>query len=50
MPELTPKISVIISTYNAEAWLEKVLWGYAQQTFKAFEVVIADDPGRIPNR
>jgi len=43
MPELTPKISVIISTYNAEAWLEKVLWGYTQQTFKAFEVVIADD-------
>ena len=37
------QISVIISTYNAEAWLEKVLWGYNQQTFKDFEVVIADD-------
>jgi len=37
------KISVIISTYNAEAWLEKVLWGYYNQSFKNFEVVIADD-------
>ncbi|MDC6390298.1 glycosyltransferase family 2 protein [Maribacter sp. PR1] len=38
-----PKISVIISTYNAEEWLRKVLWGFNQQTFKNFEVVIADD-------
>lgn len=37
------KISVIISTYNAETWLEKVLWGYSCQTFKDFEIVIADD-------
>jgi glycosyltransferase involved in cell wall biosynthesis len=37
------KLSVIISTYNAEAWLEKVLWGYSCQTFKDFEIVIADD-------
>lgn len=35
--------SVIISTYNAESWLEKVLWGYNTQTFKDFEMVIADD-------
>ncbi|MFZ9003233.1 MAG: glycosyltransferase, partial [Robiginitalea sp.] len=38
-----PKISVIISTYNAEAWLEKVLWGFNWQTYRDFEVVIADD-------
>ncbi len=38
-----PRISVIISTYNAEAWLEKVLYGYNCQLFKDFEVVIADD-------
>ncbi|WP_340074984.1 glycosyltransferase family 2 protein [Leptobacterium sp. I13] len=38
-----PEISVIISTYNAEAWLEKVLWGYHTQTYKSFEVIIADD-------
>ncbi|MCF8274992.1 MAG: glycosyltransferase family 2 protein [Flavobacteriaceae bacterium] len=40
------KISVIISTYNAEDWLEKVLWGYSCQTFKDFEIVIADDGSR----
>lgn len=36
-------ISVIVSTYNSEAWLEKVLWGFNCQVFKNFEVVIADD-------
>lgn len=39
-------LSVILSTYNAEEWLEKVLWGYHTQTFKDFEVVIADDGSR----
>ena len=38
-----PKISVVVSTYNSEAWLEKVLWGFNCQLFKDFEVVIADD-------
>ncbi|MEE1962901.1 Glycosyltransferase involved in cell wall bisynthesis [Flagellimonas taeanensis] len=38
-----PKISVIVSTYNAEEWLEKVLWGFNCQIFKDFEVIIADD-------
>ncbi|WP_047245985.1 glycosyltransferase family 2 protein [Maribacter thermophilus] len=38
-----PKISVIVSTYNSEEWLKKVLWGFNCQTFKNFEVVIADD-------
>ena len=37
------KISVIISTFNAEEWLKKVLWGFNCQSFKDFEVVIADD-------
>lgn len=36
-------ISVIISTYNMPEWLEKVLWSYQFQTFKNFEVIIADD-------
>lgn len=40
------KISVIISTYNAEKWLEKVLIGYTNQTYKDFEVIIADDGSR----
>jgi glycosyltransferase involved in cell wall biosynthesis len=38
-----PKISVIVSTYNSEAWLEKVLHGFNNQLFREFEVVIADD-------
>lgn len=37
------KISVLLTTYNAPAWLEKVLWGYAAQQFTDFELVIADD-------
>ncbi|PZD78240.1 glycosyltransferase family 2 protein [Mesonia sp. K7] len=41
-------ISVIISTYNSESWLEKVLWGYNNQLFTNFEVVIADDGSKQP--
>lgn len=35
--------SIIISTYNSPAWLEKVLYGYNNQTYQMFEVLIADD-------
>lgn len=37
------KASVIITTYNSEVWLEKVLWGFTNQTFKDFEIIVADD-------
>lgn len=37
------KISVIITTYNSEDWLKKVLFGYCNQSEKDFEIVIADD-------
>lgn len=37
------KQSVIISTYNQPEWLCKVLHGYLYQTFRDFEVLIADD-------
>lgn len=37
------KLSVIITTYNSEEWLVKVLEGYCNQIEKDFEVVIADD-------
>lgn len=37
------KFAVIISTYNSPAWLEKVLWGYENQTDKNFDIIIADD-------
>ncbi len=36
-------VSIVISTYNATDWLEKVLYGYNNQTYRMFEVVIADD-------
>jgi glycosyltransferase involved in cell wall biosynthesis len=37
------KTSVILSTYNSPLWLEKVLWGYACQTVKDFEIIVAED-------
>jgi glycosyltransferase involved in cell wall biosynthesis len=37
------KFGVIITTYNSPVWLEKVLWGYENQTDTDFEVIIADD-------
>jgi glycosyltransferase involved in cell wall biosynthesis len=36
-------ISVIVSTYNRPSFLERVLCGYASQTDRDFEVVVADD-------
>jgi glycosyltransferase involved in cell wall biosynthesis len=42
-PARTPQISVIFSTYNAPAWLEKTLWGFAFQQGPDFEIVVADD-------
>jgi len=42
--------SVIISTYNSPAWLEKVIWGYQTQTFRDFELIIADDGSRDNTR
>ena len=40
---MPPRISVILSTYNAPDELRLALWGYAAQTLSDFEVVIADD-------
>ena len=37
------KFGVIITTYNSPRWLEKVLWGYENQSDADFEVIIADD-------
>lgn len=36
-------VTVIVSTYNQPEWLEKVLWGYAVQQDRGFELVVADD-------
>lgn len=37
------EIAVILSTYNWPRALELSLWGYAAQTFRDFQIVIADD-------
>ncbi|GAA3618718.1 glycosyltransferase family 2 protein [Flavivirga jejuensis] len=42
------EVSIIISTYNQPLWLEKVLWSYEAQTFRNFEVIIADDGSKQP--
>ena len=36
-------LSVIVSVYERASYLEKVLWGYAVQTRREFELVLADD-------
>jgi glycosyltransferase involved in cell wall biosynthesis len=41
------RVSVIVTTYNHPDQLEKVLWGYAAQRLKDFEVVVADDGSRV---
>ncbi|RKN80393.1 glycosyltransferase [Ulvibacterium marinum] len=43
-------VSVIISTYNKPEWLKKVLWGFQCQTYKDFEVIIADDGSSVETR
>jgi glycosyltransferase involved in cell wall biosynthesis len=40
---MPPRVSVLVSTYNSPAWLSLCLWGYAGQTYRDFEVVVADD-------
>lgn len=37
------KVTVLLTTYNSPEWLEKVLWGYNAQSYKNFEIIIADD-------
>ena len=43
-------LSVIFSTYNSEEWLEKVILGFSVQTFKDFEIIIADDGSRAATK
>lgn len=44
------KVSVIFSTYNSPVWLEKVFWGLSQQTYKDFDVIVADDGSKDDTR
>lgn len=38
-----PSLSAVVTTYNQPRALELVLWGYAAQSDRDFEVVVADD-------
>jgi glycosyltransferase involved in cell wall biosynthesis len=42
------RLSVIVTTYNNPRWLEKVLWGFTAQTFRDFELLVADDGSDAP--
>lgn len=44
------RLSVIFTTFNQPAWLEKVLWGFETQTHRDFEVLIADDGSDSPTQ
>ncbi len=44
------QVSIILSTYNQPAWLELVLWGYASQSYKQFQIVVADDGSATDTR
>jgi glycosyltransferase involved in cell wall biosynthesis len=44
------RVSVVVTTYNQPEWLEKVLWGFDAQTFRDFELLVADDGSDAPTR
>lgn len=44
------RISVVVSTYNQPAWLEKCLWSLLGQSHGGFEVIVADDGSRGETR
>ena len=43
-------ITVIVSTYNSEDWLRKVLEGYKHQIYDFFEVIVVDDGSKDTTR
>ena len=47
---MTPSISVIVSTRNSPDWLKRVLWGYENQNYKNFQLIIADDGSDDPTQ
>ena len=40
---MTPRVSVVVPAWNAEAFIEKTLASVAAQTFRDFEVIVVDD-------
>jgi cellulose synthase/poly-beta-1,6-N-acetylglucosamine synthase-like glycosyltransferase len=43
---MTPRISVYVPCYNAEAWIERVLQGVLAQTLRPDEIIVVDDGSR----
>ncbi len=37
------RLSVIVSTCNSPAWLERAIWGHMSQQHRDFELIVADD-------
>ncbi len=42
--------SVIFTTYNHPKWLQKTLWGFSVQSYRDFEIIIADDGSTAETR
>ena len=40
---MTPEISLIMSVYNGEDYLEEAIESVLNQTFKAFELIVIND-------
>ncbi len=36
-------LAVVLTTYQSPLWLEKSLWGYLNQSYRDFQLLIADD-------
>ncbi len=43
-PDLRPRVSVVINTYNRGWWLERCLSSLESQTYSTFEVVVVNGP------
>lgn len=44
------RLSVLFSTYESPAWLEKTFWGFLEQSHADFEIIVADDGSTGPTR
>jgi glycosyltransferase involved in cell wall biosynthesis len=44
------KATIIMTTYNSEDWLRKVLTGFSVQTEDDFEIIVADDGSTIETK
>jgi len=49
-PDPRLAVSLVFSTYESPAWLEKTLWGMIEQTHEPFEIIVADDGSTASTR